>query len=104
MTTSSTITAYEDMRTVSERAINSERGIRMKFPSRGAAVHFRQRLYKFRTLDREASKRVYDKGENAWGTSPYDGLFCTISEKDEEGNYFVLIQKRSAGAMEIEEL
>lgn len=53
--------------------------------SKGSAIHFRQRIYQFRTLEMELLKHAYrSRIEDAdkVGTSPFDKLRCRLVELD----------------------
>jgi hypothetical protein len=95
---SNSIGSYEDLVPVLERALEAERGIRIDAKTPGAAIHFRQRLYKLRSLSREQSLDVYAPGDPQRGTSAWDNLSIEITP----GSSFILIKKRPP--MEIEEL
>ena len=100
MPLSSNIATYEDCRRVMDQALEAERGIRVTLSSKGQAVHFRQRCYKFRTLDRERSHNLYPQGDPRRNTSVYDVLKIDLAEN------FVLIVKleNASPIMEVEEL
>ncbi len=95
---SNSIGSYEDLIPVLDRALASPRGIRIDAKSYGTAVHYRQRLYKLRSLARNQSLDIYPPGDPQRGTSAWDNLSVEVVP----GSSFVLIKKRAA--VEIEEL
>lgn len=100
MPLSNSLASYEDIRALLDRALEAEHGIRVTHPTKGAAVHWRQRAYKFRLLDRARSKELYSVTSEAWGTSVYDGLVIDI---DDNVN-FVRKTDVNSLALKVEEL
>lgn len=74
MTASNSPLAYDDLRAVMDRALASNNGIRLQCTSVGEAYGLRSRMYKFRSLDREASRDTYPPGDPRHGRSIYDRL------------------------------
>lgn len=72
--------AYEDIRPYFEKALASEKGIRVELPTKGQAVNLRQRLYTLRKLDRIASTDTFDIGDERYGVSPYDLLNIEVQD------------------------
>jgi hypothetical protein len=52
---SESIHSYEDIRGFLDRALESERGVKIEVAEKGKAISMRQRMYKLRTLDRKFS-------------------------------------------------
>lgn len=68
------IRSYEDIRQLLDEALGSERGVAISYSTRGKALHQRQRMYKFRSLDRLASVDIFPVGDSRRGVSAYDAL------------------------------
>lgn len=82
--------ALESLREALDRALSSPNGVRIRTPTRGKAVHLRQRLYKTRAIDRENSMKVYDPQDLRYGTSPYDALVIVLECSPEIGSWLVI--------------
>lgn len=65
----------EAMQQIVSRALNTEKGIRIEFPTNGAAVNFRQRYYKVR------ARLLKQHPDSDWRN-----LSCVI-----EGNFLLFI-------------
>lgn len=98
MTQSTSQLSFEDVRGIFDRALASEKGIRVTQTSPGQAIHMRQRLYRFRAADRKQSMQIYAKGDSGFGVSAYDSLIVKV-----EGNCVFILPADSA-TLEIEEL
>lgn len=83
----------EAMNAIVQRAINTERGIRIEFPSHGSAVNWRQRYYSVR------ASVVKKDPQSEWRT-----LTCVLEEKD--GKVWVKLIPNDAHVLDykIEEL
>jgi hypothetical protein len=75
---SKNITEYEDCREHLDRALSSQRGIRINMPSSGGAIHLRQRMYKLRQLEKLKSLEIYEMGDSRRNKSAYDNLTITV--------------------------
>lgn len=103
MSPSSSILAYDDIREALDRALSAPNGVSVSFLSKGQAIHFQQRVYKFRLLDRKESRKLFPEGDPRHGRSVYDVI--TIPKIEEVDNKaFVKILKNEAGNLEIVEL
>jgi hypothetical protein len=99
MTQNNTTAGTADLRDYLERALASERGIRVRGQeSKGDATKLRQRLYSFRYADRKDSQKIYATNDPRYGKSVYD---CLTVDIDDEFN--LLIRKVVANK-EVEEL
>lgn len=82
--------AFAECTDVLERALHSERGIKIEFLDTAAAVRFRARCNKYRVQLRKESKVVYSSDHPMYGRSPYDSLIlqleglCVYVRKDIE--------------------
>lgn len=78
MALSKNIEEYEDCRDHLDRAVMSSKGIRINMPSSGGAIHLRQRLYKFRQLEKFQSAKIYELGDARRGKTAYDALLIKV--------------------------
>lgn len=71
--------SYVDVKEVLDKALESERGLLLKFVDVKAAVRFRYRANNFRSLDRVENKKIYtEETHTLHGRSAYDTLSLTI--------------------------
>ena len=88
------IAAYEDCDKLFDRAINSEKGIRVCLgegaEAKKAAGYLRMRMNHFRQLQRKESMRVYDRSDPRYGKSEYDKLYVRLAE-DEAGEFWIYV-------------
>lgn len=94
----STLLAYSDVREVLDRALTTDRGIRIKLDSHTTANNFKQRCNKLRVMDREQNMSIYEKDHQLYGVSVYDELTINNFEN------VLTIRKRSDAPLDIEEL
>lgn len=81
MALSNDLKSYEDIRPYFERALATEKGIRLETRSRGQAIHLRQRLYKLRQLDRLRSTDLFEPGDERRGVSVYENVEVIIEDE-----------------------
>ena len=74
--------AYSDMLQVLDRALESTKGLTIRFENHSRAMSFRFRLYSARTADRKQNRLLYEPNNPLWGQSPYDELVMTIHNRD----------------------
>lgn len=67
-------TSYPDIIEVFDRALDSPKGLRMKFATSSEATRWRGRANSFRMRDRQESERLYPPSEPQHGKSVYDPL------------------------------
>ena len=105
MTLPLSLAAYEDCTDYMQRAIDAEKGIRVKVPDHGSAMRLRSRLHMARSLDRKNNRDLLPEDDPLYGKSEFDPLVVRFeAEGDEE---WVRIEKMSAIAAaehEVEEL
>lgn len=86
--------AYPDCETFFTSALESNRGIRLPFPTYGAARMFQTRLHNYRKLCRLDNARIYrDPAEPLHGRSEYDPIRIKIIGPDANGEYWVYAEK-----------
>lgn len=105
MSLSNAVTSYQDVQEILSRAMASQKGIRVKVGTKGAAVQLRQRLYKFRLADRNDSKKMYAAEDFRHGKSDFDSLRVDL-QQDPDETWAVVIRKFDPESFErmIEEL
>jgi len=82
---SSRLNNYTDCERAFQAAASG--GSMVLFETRGSAVHWRQRAYKFRTLYRDHTDQIYkgvDGREHLRGTCPYDHWKIDIEERGDK--------------------
>lgn len=74
MSYNTNINAYPDIRQALDRALASEKGVRLTFENSKAAITFKGRVHSFRYLDRKENRKVYPEDHPMHGRSAYDPL------------------------------
>lgn len=74
MAYNTSITSYVDIRSALDRALESEKGVRLRFADDKAAMTFAGRVHSLRFLDRKENKKIYPEDHPMWGRSVYDPL------------------------------
>lgn len=80
MAYNTSITSYVDIRGALDRALTSEKGVRLRFPDERAALTFKGRVHSFRYQDRKENKKVYPEDHPMHGRSAYDPLMVKTEE------------------------
>jgi hypothetical protein len=100
--------SFEGLREVLDRAVASEKGVKIIFSSgteeqnEAQAIYQRARMHKLRTNDRARSLEVYPPDHPLRGQSPWDGL---IINKVKNGEAYELhIVKSALSNFVVEEL
>lgn len=107
MPISSSPLAYSDCYDAMNRALEDDRGVRLKVDTRGNAEFLRMRLNTARAINREENARTYEKGEPMHGRSEYDKLMFRIKElrsKDGTTRVYVYLEQVQSFVPEIENL
>lgn len=68
------INGYIDIRACLDKALASEKGVRLRFPDDKAAMTFKGRVHSCRYLDRKENKKIYAIDHPMYGKSVYDPL------------------------------
>lgn len=80
MAYNTSITSYVDIRGAADKALSSEKGVRLTFPNPQAALTFKGRFHSFRWQDRKENKKIYPETDPMYGRSAYDPLMAkTVS-------------------------
>ena len=69
---------YDDVRQVLDTALSSEKGLKLDFEDRRAAVAFRQRIYAARAADKANRLGEFDEANPGYVLSPYDDLVVQL--------------------------
>jgi hypothetical protein len=103
MSLSTSLRAYADCVRLFDAAIADPKGARAKLGTFDACLNMRTRMHYYRGLDREANANTYPAEHPQHGTSAYDDVFIQIVP-DEDGEYWLYMQRRSAQILAIEGL
>lgn len=98
-----TLGSYEDCFALYARAAANEKGSRALLGDFAAANHFRMRMNKARSLDREESRRIYEENAPQYNKSEYDRLSVTLRE-DTDGKWWVYVAPHGQVIETIEDL
>lgn len=99
------IGAYDTELKLFDQALDEEGGIRIFFDERhGDAMDAQLRLHKARSLVRDESRRIYEKTDPKWDTSPYDKLIVKTPRQDPDGKWWLYIQRRGIDPDRVEPL
>lgn len=83
-----TLDSLADVRTVMDRALESDRGIAISFDDHRALVNLRQRAYRLRKLERDLATQTFPIGHPGRGRTAYDRLYLRDkSVQNAEGVY-----------------
>lgn len=81
MAYNTSIMGYADIRKVLDRALETEKGVQLRFPDEQAAMTFKGRVHSVRYLDRKENKKIYGLDDPMHGRSVYDGLMTKTGIK-----------------------
>lgn len=98
------IAAYEDCFSIYERAAASSKGTRVAFASRGEAEYFAMRMQQARSLQRAESRQVYEPHDTRYDKSLYDSLIVRRAVEDDNGDWWVYIQRHESNILAIEDV
>lgn len=102
MTISNHLGAYLDCIKLLDQATEDTKGVRVQVPDDGSAIHFRMRLHRARTLNREYNAKVYAEDHPMHNASVYDKLIVRIREI--EGITWVYIEQQGINLGRVEAL
>ena len=92
------LTSYPDVQALFDKALESEKGLRLTFETHNEAVFQAGRFNAFRKQDRLANAKIYPADHRLHHASVYDGLMVQIREN------VVNIKKLDINAFTYEEL
>lgn len=90
--------AFDDVKEVLERALDSPKGIRVTFETTRAAVDFRRRANTYRKQERERSVKLYAPGDPLYGVSIYDKYILRLVDS------VIYIELRTTDGIKVEEI
>lgn len=93
------INAYPDIRAALERALNSTKGIKLRFENNQDLMTFRGRVHSFRCKDRAENRKIYPEDHPMHGRSVFDPLMVKTKSTTE-----VWVIKLEGQDFQIEEL
>ena len=96
------LATYEDCRRHFEQALESQRGIILRFATSTQAVTHRKRLHELRAALRRQSAQMHPSSSPLHGTCEFDTLVCQIPK--DEPNIIRIVPFAAAQPSEIEEL
>jgi hypothetical protein len=96
--------AYADCYEFFEQAMTSERGVRIRFISKTAAMAYRFRMNKARQLDRERNRRIHtaDPDNPAYNRSEYAGIIISIVYDEERDIWLMELRKAISATYELQ--
>lgn len=89
MAISNSLAIRQGMSVLAQAALDSEKGIKVEVPTRGAAVALRARFHKMRQVDRKFNQKLYPADSPLHGSSVWDSLETVIGEENGQ-HYFIL--------------
>lgn len=95
--------AFEDIKTMFDKALAAPKGIRIRCTTYGAAIALRSRFNYFRKVDRAENRKIYEADHPRYGWSVYDGLVLRVPPAD-SGDTNLYIEPRSAEGVTVEEI
>lgn len=98
-----TIAAYKDCEELFQTAAAGAKGARAQLATYEECVGMRTRLHYFRKLLRKESETIYQPGMPQYGVSGYDDFVVQIIP-DEDGGWWIYIQRRATKILAIETL
>jgi len=103
MTLPSALGAYNECQQLFDKALEGHNGARAKFDDQSTCINMRTRLHYFRKLDRDANAKTYPADHPQHGQSLYDDFVVQILP-DEDGDWWIYIQRRSSKIRALETL
>lgn len=97
------IASFPDIINALDRAIASEKGIRLTFDVNQDRVNFLRRFHSFRLLDRRENAKVYPADHPLHGHSAYDCL-GSRKPKSTDGKFLVEIFKLESVEYNVEDI
>ena len=87
---------YEEEYKVMDRALEAEGTVRVGFPEKSQAAHFRFRLNKARSLDRDYNGEKYANDHPMHHQSEYDALIFRL--RTDRGMYWIYAERAGQNA------
>jgi hypothetical protein len=101
--------AQEDIKGAMDRAVESERGVRVRCSSRSEAIIMRARANSFRARVRKENRLIYEVDHPMHNNSVYDCIRMTLEPGDkgparEDGSVDLLLTRVTVNDLTIEDL
>jgi hypothetical protein len=74
------LNAYPNARALLDRALDSERGIKLPYPDYSQAFKMRMNCYTVRSRERKYSTEIYESSHPLHGQTPWDGIEMIIED------------------------
>lgn len=103
MSLPNSLRSYEDCKSLYEAALADPKGARAKLGTYASCINMRTRMHYFRVLDRTSNADIYPSDHPTHGTSVYDDFVVQILQ-DQDGEFWLYIQPRSAKILVVEGL
>jgi hypothetical protein len=103
MSMPNSLRAYSDCRDLYDAATADPKGARACLGTYESCINMRTRMHYFRKLDRGANAETYPSNHPMHGVSTFDDYVIQIV-KDEDEQYWLYIQNRSAKIIHVEGL
>lgn len=94
--------AYDDCYELFDKALETDKGIRVRMRDEGEAWDYRLRLYCARTVDRKDNRIERKKDDPLYSRSVYDPLVVRV--RTEKGETWLYIEKRNTRDLEIQDI
>lgn len=98
--------AYEDCYELFDKALESPKGVRMKFAKYGDAMNHRLRMNRARQLDRDINRKIHsdDPEHPDYGRSRYSAFTIKIVFDNEKEHWWLMLLRNVLNERLIEEL
>lgn len=93
---------YDAQRKYLDRALQSRKGLRLRFEDLRTAQAFRIRCYNLKKLDRKNNNKIYPTTDPMHNASAYDGLVISLESRD--GIVQILIHNNQPEPIDVTEL
>lgn len=97
----SSLKQYTDCEEFLDAAFRAERGVRLIFPTRGSAAHFRARCNAYKRLDRERNRKLLPVADPLHGASVYDEVVIALNELVDGAELVAKRRERIEGRLEV---
>jgi hypothetical protein len=96
--------SFNDVRDMFDRALSSEKGIKVREHSRAEVVSLRARFNYYRKTNRKDNADTYPKEHPLHNTSVYDVLILRIPPRGAPDEFTLYIERRDASNYDVEEI
>jgi hypothetical protein len=96
--------AFDDLRPHLDRALGSERGIKIICENYAQAIVLRARFNYYRKLDRQSNSKTYPEDHPLHGHSIYDRIVLRVPKKGADNDHCVFLEKRMFDTWTVEEI